>query len=179
MLVQATPGTHRDRLGKHENSLPDEELKKQLEVCWHSFMPIIWTLAVSDLMWKSKSLWASIPLYNASLRCTKFSILFQYLRIFPGQWFRVVCYIVMVIVASYSTWAVVSGYVNCVPVAKFWDRKLPGNCLSFKAVWLFNASMNIATDVALLILPMPLLSQLQVPRTQKVALMAVFTIGIL
>lgn len=39
--------------------------------------------------------------------------------------------------------------------------------------------MNIATDVALLILPMPLLSQLQVPRTQKVALMAVFTIGIL
>lgn len=85
----------------------------------------------------------------------------------------------MAIVATYSTWAVVSGYVNCVPVAKFWDHDLPGHCLSFDAVWFFNASMNIATDVTLLLLPMPLLSALQLPRLQKIALMGVFAIGIL
>lgn len=85
----------------------------------------------------------------------------------------------MAIVATYSTWAVVSGYVNCVPVAKFWDSDLPGHCLSFDVVWFFNASMNIATDVTLLLLPMPLLSALQLPRMQKVALMGVFAIGIL
>lgn len=38
--------------------------------------------------------------------------------------------------------------------------------------------MNIATDVTLLLLPMPLLSQLQLPRMQKIALMGVFAIGI-
>ena len=37
--------------------------------------------------------------------------------------------------------------------------------------------MNIATDLALLIMPMPLLSQLQLPRTQKFALVGVFAIG--
>lgn len=37
--------------------------------------------------------------------------------------------------------------------------------------------MNIATDLALLIMPMPLLSQLQLPYTQKVALVGVFAIG--
>ncbi|KAH8425447.1 PTH11-like integral membrane protein [Aspergillus melleus] len=116
-------------------------------------------------------------MYNASLACTKFSILFQYLRIFPGHSFRIACYITMVIVAIYSTWAIVSGYVNCVPVARFWNHEIPGSCLSFEAVWFFNASMNIATDLALLIMPMPLLSHLQLPRIQKLALMAVFAIG--
>ncbi|KAJ5558634.1 hypothetical protein N7535_008851 [Penicillium sp. DV-2018c] len=126
-----------------------------------------------------KCLWAAIPMYNASMAFTKFSILFQYLRIFPGQSFRYACYSVMGVVAAYSTWAIVSGFVNCVPVAKFWDHELPGNCLSFEAVWFFNASMNIVTDMTLLLLPMPLLSNLQLPRKQKYALMGVFAIGIL
>ncbi|KAJ5327492.1 hypothetical protein MYU51_009151 [Penicillium brevicompactum] len=126
-----------------------------------------------------KCLWAAIPMYNASLAFTKFSILFQYLRIFPGRPFRIACYVVMAIVAAYSSWAIVSGYVNCVPVAKFWNHDLPGNCLNFEAVWFFNASMNIATDVALLMLPMPLLSQLQLPRMQKCALIGIFAIGVL
>lgn len=85
----------------------------------------------------------------------------------------------MAVVATYSSWAIVSGYVNCVPVAKFWNHDLPGTCLNFEAVWFFNASMNIATDVTLLILPMPLLVQLQLPRMQKIALVGVFAIGIL
>ncbi|KAJ5194840.1 uncharacterized protein N7498_008278 [Penicillium cinerascens] len=126
-----------------------------------------------------KCLWAAIPMYNASLGLTKLSILFQYLRIFPARSFRIACYVVMAIVATYSSWAIVSGYVNCVPVAKFWNHDMPGNCLNFEAVWFFNASMNIATDVTLLIMPMPLLAQLQLPRMQKIALMGVFAMGIL
>lgn len=63
------------------------------------------------------------------------------------------------------------------PIAKFWDRSIQGYCLSFEALWFFNASMNILTDLALLIMPMPLLSQLQLPRMQKIALVGVFAIG--
>ncbi|KAE8348544.1 PTH11-like integral membrane protein [Aspergillus coremiiformis] len=141
-------------LGKHNADISDHDLKQQL-----------------------KRLWAAIPMYNGSLAFTKFSILFQYLRIFPDPRFRTACHVVLAIVATYSTWAVVSGYLNCVPIARFWDRSIPGSCLSFEFVWFFNASMNIATDLTLLILPMPLLSQLQLPRLQKLALMGVFAIG--
>ncbi|KAL4821381.1 hypothetical protein BDW67DRAFT_48461 [Aspergillus spinulosporus] len=141
-------------LGKHSDALSHHELKLQL-----------------------KSLWAAIPMYNASLLFTKISLLLQYLRIFPSYKFRIVCYIVMGIVIAYSTWAIVSGFVNCVPVARFWDRELPGHCLSFEALWFFNASMNIATDLTLLILPMPLITQLQLPKRQKLALMGVFALG--
>ncbi|KAF9894677.1 hypothetical protein FE257_006567 [Aspergillus nanangensis] len=143
-------------LGRHKTDLTEYQFQQQL-----------------------KRLWVAIPFYNASLGCTKFSILFQYLRIFPDRQFRLACYIVMAIVATYTTWAVVSGFVNCVPVAKFWDQAMDGSCLSFEAVWFFNASMNIVTDLALLILPMPLLSHLQLPRMQKFALMGVFAMGIL
>ncbi|KAJ5120522.1 uncharacterized protein N7515_009910, partial [Penicillium bovifimosum] len=136
-------------------------------------------LSTAVLQKQLKCLWAAIPMYNASMAFTKISILFQYLRIFPGRSFRYACYSVMGVVALYSTWAIVSGFVNCVPVAKFWNHDLPGNCLSFEAVWFFNASMNIVTDVTLLLLPMPLLSNLQLPRRQKFALMGVFAIGIL
>lgn len=118
-------------------------------------------------------------MYNASLALTKFSILFQYLRIFPARSFRLACYVMMAVVATYSSWAIVTGYVNCVPVAKFWNHDLPGGCLSFEAVWFFNASMNIATDVTLLLMPMPLLIKLQLPKMQKVALVGVFAMGIL
>ncbi|RMJ25131.1 integral membrane protein [Aspergillus sp. HF37] len=142
-------------MGIHQDRLPEHEITMQL-----------------------KCLWGAIPQYNASLGCSKFSILFQYLRIFPSRKFRYACYIVMAIVAAYTTWAVVSGYVNCVPVPRFWNRKIDGYCLSFEAVWFFNASMNIATDIALLVLPMPLLSALQLPRMQKFALMGVFAVGI-
>ncbi|GFF22476.1 hypothetical protein IFM61606_08501 [Aspergillus udagawae] len=143
-------------LGIHSDKLPAATLKQQL-----------------------KRLWIAIPFYNASLAFSKFSILFQYLRIFPSRRFRFACYFVMGIVALYSTWAIVSAFVNCVPVARFWDRDIPGSCLSFEAVWFFNASMNIATDLTLLIMPMPLISHLQLPRMQKVALMAVFAVGLL
>ncbi|KAJ5123117.1 hypothetical protein N7448_009214 [Penicillium atrosanguineum] len=144
------------KMGVHSDQIPPHILQEQL-----------------------KCLWAAIPMYNASLAFTKFSILFQYLRIFPARSFRIACYTVMAIVATYSSWAIVSGYVNCVPVAKFWNHDLPGSCLNFEAVWFFNASMNIATDVTLLALPMPLLVQLQLPRVQKIALMGVFAMGIL
>ncbi|RJE18659.1 integral membrane protein [Aspergillus sclerotialis] len=149
VAAQATNG-----MGVHADKLEKQELQRQLQ-----------------------RLYAAIPLYNASLACSKFSILFQYLRIFPGRAFRLACYIVMLIVGLYSTWAFVSGYLNCVPVAKFWDHSIPGHCLSFEALWFFNAGMNIATDVTLMILPMPLLSQLQLPRMQKLALMGVFAVG--
>lgn len=85
----------------------------------------------------------------------------------------------MGVVATYSSWAIVTGYMNCVPVAKFWNHDLPGHCLNFEAIWFFNAAMNIVTDLTLLSMPMPMLSQLRLPRMQKIALIGVFAIGIL
>lgn len=141
-------------LGYHSYNLPREELRQQL-----------------------KRLWLSFPFYNASLSLTRFSILFQYLRIFPNHSFRLACFIVMGVVGSFSIWTIVSGFLHCNPISDFWTESDSGYCLSFEGVWVFNSVMNIVTDLILLALPMYPLAQLQLPKLQKIGLMLMFSMG--
>lgn len=65
----------------------------------------------------------------------------------------------------------------CTPVPYFWDKTLHGYCLPEQPVWIGNAAMNIATDIAILVLPIPALSALQLPKKQKIGLMMVLALG--
>ena len=79
-------------------------------------------------------------------------------------------------------WMVVSGFLMCIPVHDFWDLNRTTrvtHCLPKGPVWYANAAMQIFTDVVILVLPMPLLSKLHLPRQQKVGTMLVFGLGIL
>ncbi|CAG8131748.1 unnamed protein product [Penicillium olsonii] len=124
-----------------------------------------------------KAFWLTIPFYNAAVLCAKASILMQYFRVFPTQRMRVVCWIMISILGIYGTWAVLSAFLNCIPVAKFWDDSIQGSCLSKTALWFSNASMHIATDLAILIIPIPALIAVDLPRRQKFALMIMFALG--
>jgi hypothetical protein len=79
-------------------------------------------------------------------------------------------------------WMVLSGFLFCIPVRDFWNvnyKEHTGHCLPEGPVWYANAVMQIFTDVVILILPMPLLSKLHLPRRQKVGMMLVFGVGVL
>jgi hypothetical protein len=101
----------------------------------------------------------------------------QYLRVFPTHRMRVICWAMIAILAIYGTWAVISAFLNCVPVAKFWNDSLPGFCLSKPGLWFSNASMHITTDFAILMIPIPALMAIDLPRKQKIALMVMFALG--
>ncbi|KAF7588534.1 hypothetical protein BBP40_005523 [Aspergillus hancockii] len=129
------------------------------------------------LLKQMKAFWITIPFYNAALLCAKASILLQYFRVFPTRRMRTINWVMLGILATYGSWAVLSGFLNCVPVAKFWDRTIEGVCLSDKGLWFSNASMHITTDLAILIIPIPALASLELPRRQKIALISVFALG--
>ncbi|KAL4801581.1 hypothetical protein BDV18DRAFT_148918 [Aspergillus unguis] len=124
-----------------------------------------------------KAFWVTIPFYNAALLCAKASILMQYFRIFPSRRMRHACWVMLAILATYGTWAVLSAFLNCVPVAKFWDPSVPGSCLSSTGLWFSNAGMHIATDLAILVIPIPALAKLELPKKQRVALILIFAMG--
>ena len=44
-------------------------------------------------------------------------------------------------------------------------------------MWFTNAAINIATDFAIVILPIPIIKSLNLPRRQKQALIGIFAIG--
>ncbi|KAI4599953.1 hypothetical protein KJ359_001054, partial [Pestalotiopsis sp. 9143b] len=117
--------------------------------------------------------------YKASINLTKSSILLLYTRIFSNiRWFRWVCTCLMITIAMYCVASLVVTIFQCTPVQRAWDKDIPGTCIDNGKFWYANGGFSITTDLLILLLPMPLVYALQIPRVQKAALMLVFTLGI-
>ncbi|KAH8674315.1 hypothetical protein BX600DRAFT_433899 [Xylariales sp. PMI_506] len=117
--------------------------------------------------------------YKTCINLTKTSILLLYLRIFGGvRWFRWLCMVLALIVAMYCIASVTATIFQCTPVPRAFNKAIPGTCINNGKFWYANAAFSITTDIIILIIPMPLVYALQIPRAQKVALVAVFTLGV-
>lgn len=84
-----------------------------------------------------------IVIYNICLFFTKFSILLQYLRIFPHKTFRLLCYSLMGFVIVWSTWTTLSAVFFCTPVAKFWKPDMDGWCFSRWGIWYATSDVRL------------------------------------
>ncbi|KAL4923151.1 uncharacterized protein BDV17DRAFT_285636 [Aspergillus undulatus] len=135
------------------------------------------TVSPEEVKLQLKALWLSIPFYNMSLTLTKAAVVFLYLRIFPTPRFILAARIIMGIIIIYGLWTVVSAFVNCLPVNSFWDSEVKGKCIPKAFLWFFNGGWNIATDLAILVLPIPVLSRLRLPKRQRVGVILVFATG--
>jgi hypothetical protein len=62
-------------------------------------------------------------------------------------------------------------------VNSFWDMSVQGRCIPKGFLWFFNAAMNILTDLCVLVLPIPVLSHLRLPRRQKIGVIFIFATG--
>jgi hypothetical protein len=140
----------------------------------------IQTLSLHESIESQKAFYISIWVYNLSMSCTKFSILLQYLRIFPQHRFRQACYVMICVVGIYTLWTFFSAVFACWPISYFWTQIVDpqgGRCLDRFAVWFANAGLNIATDIAIGVLPLKVLKSLKLPTRQRIALMIVFGLG--
>ncbi|KAE8154028.1 hypothetical protein BDV25DRAFT_168005 [Aspergillus avenaceus] len=138
----------------------------------------IQTISPKDLRAQMKALWVSIPFYNLSLTLTKASMVLLYLRLFPLRNYQIVLYLILTFVILSGLWMVFGSIFECIPVQGFWDPSIPHRCIPRTAMWSLNAALQISTDLTIVIVPMPLLTQLQLPRRQKMALILVFALGL-
>ena len=144
-------------LGQHYNTIPPAEFHAML-----------------------KPFWTSIWLYYLTLTFTKISILLQYSRLIVYRKTRVAIWIMMGIVVAYGIGTVFDSIFLCTPVRGFWNRKAPGvKCVDELRVWYANAVINIIMDVAIVVLPMPALHSLSISKGRKLAVMALFALGLL
>ncbi|KAH7135987.1 hypothetical protein B0J11DRAFT_425457 [Dendryphion nanum] len=135
------------------------------------------TLSQENMENSLKAFWASLTVYNLSLGLTKTSILLQYQRVFFTKTFQIVCWITMAVVGVYSVWTVFGNMFACVPIRAFWTHETPARCISLFPMWFTNAALNIVTDLAIIILPMPVIRSLNLARRQKQALIGIFAVG--
>lgn len=108
------------------------------------------------------------------------SILWLYMRVFPVANFHRYFIATMVFVTVSVVILLPMVIWRCVPIDAIWnlDRN-NARCLSISGVAYANAGVNIATEVAILILPLPILQKLHISVSKKIALYALFGAGVL
>lgn len=117
--------------------------------------------------------------WTVTVSVTKASILAQYLRIFDARYTRALCYFMLFLLVPAVAWGIFAGIFLCTPTAKLWNPSLAGHCRSAKSYWLSVAAIDIFLDFAVLVLPMPSIASLHLPRKQKLATIGMFTLGFL
>ncbi|KJZ71614.1 hypothetical protein HIM_09008 [Hirsutella minnesotensis 3608] len=121
-------------------------------------------------------------LYNPALMATKTSILIFYLRLAENTQ----------IILRYASWAtlavvnicgVVLTFMNifqCSPVQAAWMAEFSGSssCIPLLTEFICAAPVNIVTDLAILALPIPVLTSMRLPSRQKTILVLTFALGV-
>ncbi|KAJ5645959.1 hypothetical protein N7490_002331 [Penicillium lividum] len=110
----------------------------------------------------------------------KVTMVLFYWRLFSGdRRIRIALYTIGSMLFAWFVGALASGLVVCEPLPKFWDHSIPGKCLHTMTYFRAIAGTNLATDVFLLVLPIPIVWGLHRPASERLALIAVFTLGAL
>lgn len=81
--------------------------------------------------------------------------------------------------ALYTLWVSLFSIMPCYPVHSQWDLTVKGWCFPRVAMWLLNAGLNVTTDFLIVLLPIPALVALQLPRRQKIGVTLIFALGFL
>ncbi|OBT53598.1 hypothetical protein VE04_07440 [Pseudogymnoascus sp. 24MN13] len=119
-------------------------------------------------------------LYYPALTATKTSILIFYLRITrqTHKIFRIASYITLGVVNVAGFVLACLNAFQCNPVSSAYASTSSGKCMSIVTVYLCSAPVNIITDVAILVLPIPILTGDRLPRRQKTILIFTFTLAV-
>lgn len=121
---------------------------------------------------------ASILIYAVSIWLIKISALLMYARIFRrSRMFRITLWCFGTWVSLWFVCTAIVPWFNCTPVRKTIDPFLPGECFDRMGWFLASAFINSITDLAILILPFPMLWGLQMTLRRKIQVTFVFLLG--
>ena len=151
-------GTHYG-LGRHQADIPHENLA---------------ALHKAD--------YAFSVLYNPCLMLTKTSIIVFYLSVMSKDAdviFKWCNWLTLALVNVAGLALTLYNILQCMPVRAAWTfPALTGaTCTNIISLYLSSAPVNIITDIAILFLPMPILTGMRLPRKQKIILVATFSFG--
>ncbi|KAH6604815.1 mfs transporter [Trichoderma cornu-damae] len=146
-------------LGKHDEDIPPEKIPV-LRHCEYVF---------------------SI-LYNPALMATKTSILIFYLRLTKNTQMvlRFASWLILAIVNIAGVVLTLINIFQCRPVQAAFNAnyKGPTKCIPLLTEFICAAPVNVVTDLAILALPIPVLTGMRLPSRQKTILVFTFALGI-
>lgn len=126
----------------------------------------------------AQSLFVTELMYGVLIATEKTSILLIYFRIFRiHRWFRFLVYFLIVYVWLWAVSELLVAIFQCRPIAYQWNTSLNGTCIDRLAFYRWISVPNIIHDVAMLVVPAPMIWKLQISKQKKLALSAVFILA--
>jgi hypothetical protein len=116
-------------------------------------------------------------LWAMGITCVKFTILAFYWRLFPPKRFRQVVLATGIFISLSAISFIFTFIFQCTPISHFWNKTDGGFCVNRTQFYIVSGGINIATDVFILLLPMPLLWKLKTSTSQKIGLTMIFLLG--
>ena len=163
-------------LGRHDADIADEH-RMGLRLCEYIFSILyvctFCSRATFDVM--------LIPAKNPALMATKTSVLVFYLRLAKNTQtiLRMGSWAVLVIVNLAGVILTFMNVFQCQPIAAAWDTDVTSTqCIPLLTEFICSAPVNIVTDLAILALPLPVLTGMRLPPRQKTILILTFALGI-
>ncbi|KAH7389960.1 hypothetical protein BKA66DRAFT_510953 [Pyrenochaeta sp. MPI-SDFR-AT-0127] len=124
---------------------------------------------------------AVIVVYKLVVTLIKVSILMMYLRLAVNQTFERLCKgtMVLLVIAQFIVITVV--LAQCKPLYKLWDfnGQVQGHCINANAFYHATSAFHIMMDIWILVLPLKLIMRIPRPPREKVALFAIFGLGVI
>ncbi|TDZ40328.1 Phospholipase A I [Colletotrichum trifolii] len=137
-----------------------------------------WTIPVGNGVVIRKMLYVGNLIYTVLQAAVKLSIVLFLRRIFPSETFRRIAQGIQVILLLHGTLFTIPFAVQCMPVQSIWDRTITDRrCLNLQAVGYSGGGLAMAEDIAILLLPIPHVWQLKVSLQQRLAVIALFSVG--
>ncbi|KAF7561328.1 hypothetical protein G7046_g2815 [Stylonectria norvegica] len=139
----------------------------------------IWTLEFDDITTFGLYFYILEVFYFAQVSFLKMSLLFFYLRIFPGSAQKLL-WATVVLNAVFGVAFVLLAAFQCKPISFFWtkwDGEHEGACANVNAIGWANAAISIALDIWMLGVPLWNLRGLKLHWKKKIGVAAMFVVG--
>ncbi|KAL4901979.1 hypothetical protein BDW74DRAFT_186999 [Aspergillus multicolor] len=119
-------------------------------------------------------------LYGVVMSLVKTSIMLFYYNIFgTKRSFKLSVMVVMTIVWLWAISVALETLLLCRPLAFNWDTSIDGKCGQRNATYVVAGTLNLVTDLMVMVLPLPHLWKLKLNMAKKLALTSVFSMGLL
>ncbi|KAF1836161.1 hypothetical protein BDW02DRAFT_629041 [Decorospora gaudefroyi] len=121
--------------------------------------------------------WLTQSFYTLTNGFNKMAFVALYHRVFPMKRFRQACMTLMAIAVGWTISYLFVCIFQCSPVPRVYNRTIPGTCINFFWHRWSNAITNLLTDLAIFILPIPVIFRLNMSIGSRIGLVVLFSMG--
>ena len=127
---------------------------------------------------RGKLVFAQSYLAVVSNTLSRLSIAALYLRLFPKGLAKTISWVMVFYFIAFVLAQMITGPLECTPLSFLWDPEMEGaQCINLFLYFELSGILNIVGDVALMIIPVPIIWKLQTSTSRKAGIAIAFLSG--